>query len=60
VAAGDCGQHFVVTRESLFVLGVDNQVDQRGAGLGIAAGFPEFPEFLVDFANFNWQTGLDG
>lgn len=58
--AGDGRDDFGVGGEGFRVFRVNDEIDQRGAGLGIIAGFPEMPEFLFDFSDFHRKAWIKG
>jgi len=56
--AGNGGNEVRVGIHRPGILGIDNEIDQGSPGFGVTAGLPEFPEFFVDTADFDRQSGL--
>ena len=53
VFAGHRRDDFSVGGEGFGIFRVNDEIDQRGAGLGVITGFPKMAEFLFDFSDFH-------
>ena len=53
VFAGDGRYDLGVGRERVGIFGVNDEIDQRGAGLGVITRLPETTQFFFDFSDFD-------